>query len=454
VDRHTAAGSFPPGAIEEIPKLDKLTGSFVDSTLEKVFERENYEQVVRRYVRFAIPLASVSFLTYGVHDFYVAPEIHVQAWLIRYLFFLPIAVIEALFVLKNTKVRWHQPAMLVYGLAVNAVVIWIGALAKSGAAYFIYTGYAVIFVTLGPFLARMNVRTQLVYTALSILMYLGFDALVAHATLVHRFSFVMTLTVMGLIGALTARQLEIQARLAYLQKRVIRDQMAALEQERYRSESLLLNVLPRKIAQRLKNAPDKIIADKFENVSVLFSDIVGFTEMSARFDAETIVKRLDEVFSSFDTIAEQLGLEKIKTIGDAYMVAGGIPAPRSDHAEAVCEMALRMREVIAQLAEKSSEPIRIRIGVHTGPVVAGVIGKHKFIYDVWGDTVNSASRMESHGVPGAIQVSEATYEATKDQFEYEHRGVITVKGKGDMPTYLLLRRRDANESGERAAIVA
>jgi class 3 adenylate cyclase len=247
-----------------------------------------------------------------------------------------------------------------------------------------------------------------------------------------------------------AHQLEVQARLAFLQRRVIREQMAELEVERHRSESLLLNVLPRRIAERLKKAEEKTIADSFASATVLFSDIVGFTELSSRLDAETMVRRLDEVFSRFDTIADSLGLEKIKTIGDAYMVAGGVPSARGDHAQAVCEMALQMRDVVAELARTSSDPMQVRIGAHTGPVVAGVIGKKKFIYDVWGDTVNTASRMESHGVSGAIQVSEATYALTKDKFLFESRGAIKVKGKGEMQTYLLVGRRE--DTGDRPAL--
>ena len=196
--------------------------------------------------------------------------------------------------------------------------------------------------------------------------------------------------------------------------------------------------------QRLKDSPG-VIADRYETATVLFSDIVGFTELSAKLPPDELVKKLDTVFTRFDEIADQLGLEKIKTIGDAYMVAGGIPHPRADHAEAVCEMALRMRASIAE----SGEALHVRIGVHTGPIVAGVIGKKKFIYDVWGDTVNTASRMESHGVPGKIQVSAATRDATRGAFAFEMRGEIAVKGKGAMTTYFLEARREAE--GERAA---
>ena len=219
--------------------------------------------------------------------------------------------------------------------------------------------------------------------------------------------------------------------------------MTALVEARRTSVSLLINVIAGRIADRLKGEPGMVIADRFESATVLFCDIVGFTQLSARLAPDEIVRRLDTVFSRFDAFAGDLGLEKIKTIGDAYMVAGGVPTHREDHAEAVCDMALRMRDCIAKL--ELEEPVEVRIGVHTGPVVAGVIGKRKFIYDVWGDTVNTASRMESHGVPGAIQVSEATYQRTKHLFEYHARGVVSIKGKGDMPTYLLVERTAPSE---------
>jgi class 3 adenylate cyclase len=436
--------SFPPG-MGELPPLHRLYGTFEDAALEGAFQKENFALSVRRYVRFSVAIAFIAFWSYGVHDLLVMPEVHVTAWAIRYGLSGPIGALLVAFVFRNRTWQRHQAAMLVFGLTVNTVVLWIGSLAPRSGGFFIYTGYAVIFVTLGPFLARMNVKTQIGYTLLTIALYNAFDGLIAHAQPMYRLSLNLTIFTLGAIGTLAARQLEIQARLAFTQRQIIREQMAALDVERHRSESLLLNVLPRRIAERLKNEPDTTIADRFQSATVLFSDIVGFTELSARLAPDEIVRRLDEVFSRFDGIAEQLELEKIKTIGDAYMVAGGVPARRVDHAVAVCEMALRMRDSLAELAGRMQEPIDVRIGVHTGPVVAGVIGKKKFIYDVWGDTVNTASRMESHGVPGSIQVSEATYAATKDVFEYETRGTIMVKGKGEMTTYFLLRRRMPTE---------
>ncbi|MBX3224868.1 MAG: hypothetical protein KF795_30410 [Labilithrix sp.] len=435
--------SVPPG-VGELPKLDRRYATFEDHALERAFQKENFELAVRRYVRFSVTLAFVAFWAYGVHDWLVIPDVHLRAWAIRYGISGPLGALIIAFVFRNRTWERHQPAMLAFGLTVNTVVLWIASISPP-AGFFIYTGFAVIFVTLGPFLARMNVKTQLVYTALTLVLYNVFDALLAHAEPMYRLSLNLTLFTLGAIGALAARQLELQARVAFVQRQVIREQMAALDAERHRSESLLLNVLPRRIAERLKNEPDTTIADRFESATVLFSDIVGFTELSARLVPDEIVRRLDEVFSRFDGIADLLELEKIKTIGDAYMVAGGVPARRSDHAAAVCEMALRMRDELAALAERMDEPVAVRIGIHTGPVVAGVIGKKKFIYDVWGDTVNTASRMESHGVPGAIQVSAATYEATRDAFEYETRGAISVKGKGEMTTYFLVGRRRVEE---------
>jgi class 3 adenylate cyclase len=213
----------------------------------------------------------------------------------------------------------------------------------------------------------------------------------------------------------------------------------ALALEQQRSERLLLNVLPASIAERLK-AGEAVIADAFPEVTVLFADLVDFTRRSRRSSPAQVVATLNELFSAFDRLAQQHGLEKIKTIGDAYMVAGGLPEPRPDHAEAVAELALAMREEVARRADPSGQPLSVRIGIDTGPVEAGVIGTAKFSYDLWGDTVNTASRMESHGIPGCIQVTERTYQRLRDRYRFERRGPIPVRGMGEMVTYFLLGR--------------
>jgi adenylate cyclase len=206
------------------------------------------------------------------------------------------------------------------------------------------------------------------------------------------------------------------------------------------SERLLLNILPAAIAGRLKHEDNTIIADRFTDVTVLFADIVDFTHFSARVSPEELVTRLNNVFSLFDQLAEKHRLEKIKTIGDSYMVVGGVPVARPDHAEAVAEMALDM---LAQLPTLAGDTFHVRVGIHTGPVIAGVIGIKKFSYDLWGDTVNLASRMEELGVADHIQVSPATYAQLQARYLLSERSPIQVKGKGEMPTYFLMGRKEA-----------
>lgn len=227
-------------------------------------------------------------------------------------------------------------------------------------------------------------------------------------------------------------------------KRRVMEEALSYQQEQ--TERLLLNILPGPIAARLK-LEEKTIADSFSEVTVLFADLVEFTQLSEKISPIELVELLNEIFSVFDGLAEEHGLEKIKTIGDAYMVVGGIPMPRTDHAEAVAKMALDMQKAIADFNAEKKQSFRIRIGINTGPVVAGVIGVKKFIYDLWGDAVNTASRMESQGIPGAIQVSATTWELLKDKFTFKERGVIDVKGKGEMTTYLLLDRKEVGARG-------
>ncbi|MEI9893081.1 MAG: adenylate/guanylate cyclase domain-containing protein [Chthoniobacter sp.] len=206
--------------------------------------------------------------------------------------------------------------------------------------------------------------------------------------------------------------------------------------ERERAEQLLLNILPGTIARRLQ-AGEGLIADHFAEATVLFADIVNFTQLSAGIPPQAVVSLLNKIFSAFDQLAEDFGLEKIKTIGDAYMVVGGVPAPREDHVEAVVEMALMMLDRCAELTRDANVPVTMRIGINTGPVVAGVIGIKKFIYDLWGDTVNLASRMESHGVSGNIQVTAAVHERVRGKYMFVDRGLIEIKGRGQQPVFLL-----------------
>lgn len=233
-----------------------------------------------------------------------------------------------------------------------------------------------------------------------------------------------------------AKQLEqrVRERTAQLQETNVE-----LVKEQEKSDHLLLNILPESIAAKLKNGQSSI-ADAFAEVTILFADIVGFTVLSARISPEELLDFLNEIFSAFDGLTEKYGLEKIKTIGDAYMVVGGLPNPSTNHAESIAEMALDMQEELAKFNAKHHAAINIRIGINTGPAIAGVIGTKKFIYDLWGDAVNTAARMESHGIAGAIQVTQSTYDILRNKYLFEDRGMIHIKGKGHMNTYLLAGR--------------
>jgi adenylate cyclase len=218
------------------------------------------------------------------------------------------------------------------------------------------------------------------------------------------------------------------------------DALVALRSEQVKAENLLLNILPRSIAAKLKAEP-QTIADQFSAASILFADVVGFTPRSEHLPPAEVVGMLDRLFSYFDTLVERYGLEKIKTIGDCYMVAAGVPNPRSDHARALALMALDMVEAMGSSEAVGDLGLELRVGINSGPVVAGVLGRKRFLYDLWGDAVNTASRMESHGTPGRIQITRATFDLLKDEFHCEPRGTLTIKGKGDMETWYLVGRR-------------
>jgi adenylate cyclase len=209
-----------------------------------------------------------------------------------------------------------------------------------------------------------------------------------------------------------------------------------------RADNLLLNILPRSIADRLK-AETRTIADQFSSASILFADVVDFTQLAERLPPGEVVGMLDRLFSHFDVLADRHGLEKIKTIGDCYMVAAGVPSPRPDHARALALMALDMQTAMRSVDEVGQLGLELRIGINSGPVVAGVIGRKRFLYDLWGDAVNTASRMESHGASGRIQITRATKELLDDEFVCEPRGTIPIKGKGDIETWYLVEPQAA-----------
>jgi class 3 adenylate cyclase len=328
--------------------------------------------------------------------------------------------------------------MLLY--LVGGLIFWLG-LAWLHPAY-----YLMLFIFYGQIFNLLPVRWAILsavcLTLLQFAVQLGSQAEITSPQRVAILATFITLvpgSILALwIEAIIRQSRERQQLIEALDAayRALDESRSALQAEQEKSERLLLNILPAPVAERLKQDP-KTIADSFPEVTILFADLVDFTKLSASQSPAEVVEWLNIIFSSFDRLAEQHGVEKIKTIGDAYMAAGGIPLERPDHAEAIAALALDMQQAIAHFNRSNDKAIGLRIGIDTGPVVAGVIGINKFIYDLWGDTVNTASRMESHGVPGAIQITANTHSKLKDRFVCEPRGTIQVKGKGPIATYFL-----------------
>jgi class 3 adenylate cyclase len=334
-----------------------------------------------------------------------------------------VASILTLLIFSRTKdFRSFRFSQIVLILALPFILQWSlgGYIASSAVSLWALVG---VFGALFFYSARGAVPWFLVFVGLTIVSGLVDRNLASHAALIPS-GIQVAFFVLNVLGvALTAFLL-----LQYSTR--------AREDALARSDGLLLNVLPRSIATRLKRRPG-VIADRYEDVTVLFADVADFTPYAEARTPEQVVGVLDEVFSAFDDLTEARELEKIKTIGDAYMVAGGLPDPRTDHAEAIAELAIEMQAAFERICTQLGLDLAIRIGIDSGPVVAGVIGRRKFIYDLWGDTVNTASRMESHGLAGRIQVSEATYERLRGRYRFEARGGIPVKGKGIIDTYIL-----------------
>ena len=334
-----------------------------------------------------------------------------------------IPAVAGLLILRSpTYVRWAPTYIVFYALLIGVVLAIIYTPTATG-----WTFLATYLVA-ACIMMRLRAREAALVTGLLI----GWSAFFAIAVADKPAS---TAT-RGLIGLATTIIFILVA--VYLIEHSARRDFVLvrlLEAEREKSDRLLLNVLPVSIAERLKESPGTV-ADSFAEVTVLFADIENSTPNIARISPEAAVELLNEIFTSFDRLADKHGLEKIKTVGDEYMVVGGLPEPRRDHAEAVVAMALDMQRVIERFAWPTGERMLLRIGINTGPVVAGVIGTRKFAYDLWGDTVNVASRMESHGTPGAIQVTEATRRRVGRRHRFTRRR-IDVKGRGPMSVYVL-----------------
>ncbi|MBV8757368.1 MAG: hypothetical protein JO257_08845 [Deltaproteobacteria bacterium] len=424
------------GNVDASTRQQPLTLSFTVRALEDAYRRER-AITGRSAWRRAYRNVAIVWLLFAGWDWLVAPHDSHKLWLMRLLVALPCSAAAALFgyAKLETFTRWSQLVGAI-GFGVPAAV---GAI--SPVWFHELTPFIAFYVVTMQCFAHSAILLRFVYaTAVSVVVLAAYVAGIALGPPVARVAIINGMCwalLATMIGLLISRSFDQFRRRDFLKKR-------QLEEERAKSDALLLNILPPSIAERLKRG-EQPIADRFDEVTVLFADVVNFTPLAERLTPERLVEVLNLIFSTFDRITQEHALEKIKTIGDAYMVVGGAPTVRPDHARAVAALALALRDAVQTIAVGELEGLAVRIGVHTGPVVAGVIGQRKFSWDLWGDTVNTASRMESHGIAGEIQVSAAVVDRLEGAHRLSPRGEIDVKGKGRMPAWLL-ESRDASRS--------
>ena len=403
-------------------RIHPVTLRFDDPALESRF-REQYRASATRQVRVTLLVGSALFVAFIFVDWWADPDLALRSWPVR-------AAVAAVFLVSFalTFARFW-PRVRGHVLWATALVGGIGlcALIAIGGPWVELRWVGLVLVVLGAdTLLRLAFPSLLLLSAAFLVAWPATLAITGDLTGERAFGGWLALGSAYAIGLLAAYTIERYARRGFLYERE-----AAYERER--SERLLLNILPAPIAERLKES-EGAIADYHAAATILFADIAGFTAMSTRMPPDELVTMLNAVFTGFDQLARRHGVEKIKTIGDAYMAVAGLPEGVADHVERVADLALDMR---------AQSSLAIRIGIDTGPVVAGVIGESKFIYDLWGDAVTTASRMESHGVPGGIQVTEAVRDRLADRYDLVERGAIEIKGRGPMRTWLLEGRRGA-----------
>lgn len=410
--------------------MNPITLSFPADEEHKFLEY--YFQRSIKYVRVSLLLGLGLYALFGVLDGLLNQETRPQLWLIVYGVICPAIIAVLGLTFSRHFERFMQEAVSIVMLLGGLVVILITALASPPGNYSYYAGLILILMYSYTF-----IRLRFIYATIVTWITIAVYEVVAIAIiktplpilLVNNYYFLSA----NLIGMISGYRIERYIRRDFKQRQ-------QLEIEKEKSEHLLLNILPKSIADEIMTNPREVIVDRFQDVTILFADLVGFTDLSSRIPPRALVEYLNEIFSVLDDLVERYGLEKIKTIGDGYMAAGGLPVSQPDHAHIVAEMALDTQEEIAKSELAKVGNLALRIGIHSGPVVAGVIGRKKFSYDVWGSTVNIASRMEYHSAGGKILVSEETYSKIRDDYAFEEREIIDVKGRGGMKTYFLVGR--------------
>ena len=417
-------------------QVNRWSLRFNDESLEAEFAADQARKSIRP-MRVAVLWITAAVLLLTPAVVVVAPQVRFDMHHLLSIGGVLLALMVTTYIVTYSQayIRRHQALILLLACLVSLGDIRLAA--TNSTEGLVASGFYVlalqVFAIYGVFRLRFPAATAAGW--ITMVLYLGLLSLGGYLPATSLLRHGVALLAANLAGMLICYQMDLAVRQAFV---ALRD--AAFE--RARSDRLLLNILPPSIADRLKASPDSI-ADHSAHVTVLFADIVGFTALSTQKSPQDLVRLLDRIFSDFDALAERHGLEKIKTIGDAYMAAAGLPLARQDHAAAAANMARDMLGSIAKVAAETGEPLALRIGLNSGPVVAGVIGRKKFIYDLWGDTVNTASRMESHGVAGEIQCSEATAVHLRATFGLQAREPLDVHGKGIMQTYLLSAFRPA-----------
>lgn len=427
------------------PYADRLR--FPDEVIETHFRREYFANTAST-TRLALVLGLILYSLFGVLDIYAIPISKDIVWIIRYGIVAPV-ILMALAASFIRSLQKYMQAFLCVVVAVSGLgivtMISITTEAEFGNRFY-FTGLILISMW-----AYSLLRLRFWYAVLAnVIIMIGYEyASIEMKKLLESETGIVIFTMhnffflgANVIGMFGSYYLERYTRRDFLQKYTIKAQ-------RDRADKLLYNVLPKRIAERLKES-DETIAEEFNSATVLFADIVNFTPISARFDPHAVVDMLNELFSHFDDLVDKYGVEKIQVAGDGYMVAAGVPTPRPDHATVLAQLALDMLDYVREQEFLGGRhAIEIRIGLNSGPLIAGVIGRKKYFYALWGDMVNTASRMESHGESGKIQITRETYELVKDDFECEYIGEIAVKGKGQMEAWHLLTKKE-NKKEERS----
>jgi len=414
-------------------RLDRLRLRFRDPALETAFREDRFRHNIGN-IRFAF-LAGISlWVAWG---FLLRPHILALSELrldtiVRYGVFIPMLLIGLGLTFTPLFRRIWQGMSVV--IATITILVWVYYISHVLTLPPEYGYVGIILITAFTYtLARVRFILVVLITVIGFAAYLPYAYTASYIDPATRVLATLYLVSFGVLGGLAAYRLERFSRELFLRER-------QLEQERERSDSLLLNILPQAIVEQLKTSPDGRVAQAFDNVTVLIADAVGSTEQGARSSPEAFAAALDELFRRFDQVADRQGLEKIKTIGDAYMAVAGAPVPKADHAGAAASMALEILAEAGQVRWPSGDPVRVRVGVATGPAAAGIIGYRKFAYDLWGDTVNLASRLQESAEPGQVLVSQRTVEGLGDAYEFGPPKIVELKGKGPTPARVLLDR--------------